>query len=298
MASRPTTLLLAALAGAPAAALAAGGRAITHERSIYLDAADVPLRAPEGVACDERGTVVVADTGNARLVLYTWKDGALDGGTAVKLPQLQHPVRVQIDGKGFVLALDRRTRRVVKVDAQGSPAGFLEPKGAAAPVTVTAFKLDAADNAYLLDGAGGRVVVLAPDGRVSRELPLPKGAAAVTDVAVDAGGKIYVVDAVSATVYAADPGAKAFAPLATAQKEMLGFPGYLAVDHGRLWVVDQNGGALVRLGVDGAFQARELALGWSDGTLRYPAQLCLTSAGDVIVADRANDRVQIFALPR
>ncbi len=294
------TLALVAIAAVlPAAALGAPLRGLSHEKSIYADAADVPLRNPEGVACDDRGAVVVADTGNGRLLTFSWRDGSLGGGTQVKLSQLPYPVRVQIDSKGFVLALDRRTHRIVKVDAKGGFAGYLEPAGASGPVSPSAFKLDAADHAYLLDVAAGRVVVVAPDGKVTRELPLPPAARGITDVAAEAGGRIFVIDAPSATVFVAEPAEKAFRPLGGAQKEMLGFPGYLAADgRGKLWVADQNGGAIVRLGNDATFQARELALGWADGALQYPAQLCVTAGGDVFVADRDNHRVQVFAMPR
>lgn len=296
-----TALLVTLVAAMPAAALAASpARGLVHQKTIYADSADVALRAPEGIACDESGAVVVADTGNARLLTFTWKDGVLDGGAQVKLAQLPYPVRLQIDSKGFVLALDRRARRIVRVDAKGAFAGYVEPRGASVtPVTAAAFKLDAADNVYVLDVAAGRVLVVAPDGKVTRELPLPKDASAVTDVATDSSGRVYVVDAVTATVFSAEPGATAFRPLSKSLKDMISFPTYLTADNrGKLYVVDQNGNAVVRLGVDGAFQGRDLAMGWSDGTVYYPGQLCLTGGGDVLVTDRNNDRIQIFALPR
>ena len=294
-----TALLAAALAAhGPAVARAASPQVFRHEKSIYVDAAEVPLRAPEGVACDERGAVVVADTGNARLLTYTWKDGALEGGTQVKVSQLTHPVRVQIDSKGFVLALDRRERRVVRLDASGKFAGYLEPRGASSPIAVSAFKLDASDAVYLLDLAARRVVRVAADGRVEREIALP-AAAGITDLAVDASRRIYLVDAVKAVVYAAEKGATAFQPLSESLKSSMSFPTDLASDnHGKLYVVDQHGNAIVRLGVDGKLQSRELATGWSDGALYYPAQVCLTGEGDLVVADRNNNRVQIFAVSR
>jgi hypothetical protein len=55
---------------------------------------------------------------------------------------------------------------------------------------------------------------------------------------------------------------------------------------------------VVRLGIDGSFQGRELTGGWVDGALHYPAQLCIDSADDLFIADRENNRVQIFQLPR
>jgi sugar lactone lactonase YvrE len=297
--STTALLALAALAaGGPAVARAASAPGFRHEKSIYVDAAEVPLRNPEGVACDERGAVVIADTGNARLLTYTWKDGALEGGTQVKVSQLGHPVRVQIDSKGFVLALDRKERRIVRLDASGKFAGYLEPRGASSPVSVSAFKLDGADAAYLLDLAAHRVVVVAADGRVEREIPLPV-ASGITDLAVDASKRIYLVDAVKAVVYAAEKGASSFQPLSESLKASMSFPTNLASDnHGKLYVADQNGNAIVRLGVDGKLQSRELATGWSDGALYYPAQLCLTGDGDLVVADRNNNRVQIFAVAR
>jgi hypothetical protein len=39
-------------------------------------------------------------------------------------------------------------------------------------------------------------------------------------------------------------------------------------------------------------------MGWNDGFVYYPGQLCLNASGDVFLADRNNNRVQIFATPR
>lgn len=295
--SKPVLLL--ALAAAPLAASAAPPRSLNHQRTIYTDSTEGPLNRPEGLACDALGNLVVADTGNARLLTFRWRDGLLDGGAVVKVPQLGYPVRLQIDSKGFVLALDRRARRIVKVDEKGSFAGYVEVKGAPSAVTPAAFRLDGADNLYVLDLVAGKVVVAAKDGAFTRELPLPKGARGITDVAVDAGGKLYVIDGVAALVYVAEPAEKAFKPLSAPLKEAMSFPTYLAPDNqGKLYVVDQNGNAVVRLGTDGTFQGRELAMGAVDGAVNYPGQLCVTPEGAVFVADRNNNRVQVFSLPR
>ena len=52
------------------------------------------------------------------------------------------------------------------------------------------------------------------------------------------------------------------------------------------------------LGADGSFQGRQLAIGWSDGFVYYPAQLCMNASGEAYLADRGNNRVQIFATTR
>ncbi len=292
-------VLLALAAALPGAARAAAPTGAKYEKTIHLDAAEKPLRAPEGVACDDKGALVVADTGNGRLLTYRWKDGVLSGGAQVKLVQLTYPFRVQIDSKGFVLALDRRTKKIVRVDEKGGFGGFVEPRGAPGDITPLAFRVGPGDALYILDIVAGKVSVLGPDGAFKRELPLPAGAPGITDVAVDAGGRMFLVDAVTATVYAADKDAKEFKPVSGSLKDSISFPTYIAPDNrGKLYLVDQNGHAVVRLGIDGSFQGRELTGGWVDGTLHYPAQLCIDASDELFLADRENNRVQIFSLPR
>ena len=47
---------------------------------------------------------------------------------------------------------------------------------------------------------------------MTREIPLPRGEAEFTDVAVDGTGRILAVDSVGSRVWAADKGAKEFKP--------------------------------------------------------------------------------------
>jgi hypothetical protein len=290
-----SSLVLAAVLAGPAA-VRAEGIAFVHEASIYVDAKEVPLKAPEGVACTDAGYVVVADTGNQRLVLYSYKDARLTGGNEVKLAQLTAPVRVQVSAKGDVLALDGKTRKIVKVSPTGTFDGTLEPSGLddAGKVVIGAFKIGASGAIYVLDVAGRRVLVLEASGAVKRQVEIPKEAGPVMDVAADAGGTIYVVDPVAAAVWAADKDAKAFKALTQGMKDRMSFPVYLTATKGRLLLVDQNGNGVVLLGVDGSYQGRQLSIGWSDGLVNYPQQLCVTDAGTVFVADRYNNRIQVF----
>jgi sugar lactone lactonase YvrE len=297
MPSRTKAALLALALLAPAAGARAQVVGLKFDRSIYADEKDVPLVAPEGVACTEGGALVVADTGNGRLLTFTYKDGTLSAGVPIKLAQLPHPVRLQLDQKGDLLVLDRKARKIGRVDVKRSFGGWLEVKGVAdaSAVIPGAFKLDAADNVYLLDLAGRRVLILEPGGKVTREIPLPKEGE-FTDVAVDGTGKVYALDGSQAVLWAADKGAGTFQPLTKPMKDRMSFPGYVAVDRGRLLVVDQNGMGVAALAMDGSYQGRELSIGWNDGQVFYPAQLCTSGAGDAFLADRQNNRVQVFTL--
>jgi sugar lactone lactonase YvrE len=291
-----SSLFLSLLGLAPAVAR---GQSVVlvHEGTLYADAEEKPLKAPEGVACTDAGHVVVADTGNKRLVLYTFKDGRLGPGKELKLDQLTSPQRVQIDAKGDLFALDLKTRKVIRVTASGSYGGPVLAKGieGAAAIQPTSFKLDASGNVYLLDGPGRRVLVLDPSGTVTAQVQLPKESGVVTDIAVGAGGMLYAVDAVQAVVWSAEKGAAAFKPLTPSLKDRMSFPSYLTASKGRLFVVDQNGNGIVILGIDGSYQGRQLSIGWGEGLVNYPGQLCITESGATFVADRYNNRVQAFS---
>jgi hypothetical protein len=285
-------LLAAAVAAAPGTARPAGLMPLLN---ITFDDKEEPLLAPEGVACSGQGAIVVADTGNGRLLLYRLRDGRLTGGAPVRLAEVTSPARVQIDGRGDVLVLDRRTRRIVRVDAAGKFAGVVELKGAAgAAVVPLAFRVGAAGELYVLDVAGRRVLVAGPEGRVRRELPLPRGLEEFVDLAVDQAGRLLALDAVGARLWVAERDATTFKPLSVSLKDRVAFPVYLLEDRGRLSLVDQHGHGLVQLGADGGFQGRDLEMGWAPGKLYYPAQACSNGEGLVVIADRGNNRVQVF----
>ncbi|BDG09247.1 hypothetical protein AMPC_23600 [Anaeromyxobacter paludicola] len=286
-------LVLALLAAAPAAR---AELAFVSRGPVYADSKNAPLKAPEGVGCAD-GTLVVADTGNGRLVSYEWRDGVVSGGTEIKLAQVTHPVRVQLDGQGNLLVLDRKAKKIARLDPKGAFQGWLEPKGAAG-VVPQAFKLDAAGDVWVLDQTSNAVLALDPTGALKSKVELPKGGIFV-DLTVDAAGTVYALDARGAEVWSVEKGGAAFKLLSKGLKESMNFPAYLTHDgKGTLLVVDQNGMGVVLLGIDGSYLGRRLALGWTEGAVYYPAQLCLTPGGEMVVADRGNNRVDLFSVTR
>ncbi len=292
---RASTLLAAALAVAPALARA-DATPFVFDRAVYQDDKEIPFKSPEGVACNDAGDVVVADSGNGRLVLFRYVGGSMSLGTELRPAGLAYPRRVQLDSKGNILVLDSRARKILKFDAKGAALGAYDPKPGASALNSlpTAFKLDSADNVYVVDAVGGRVVVFDPAGTVTRQIELPKDTSSITDVFVDGAGIVYVVDGSKAAMWSVEKGGQAFKPFTQGMKDKMNFPTYLTGGKGRFFVVDQNGNGIVVLGADGSYQGRQLAIGWSDGYLYYPAQLCVTSAGTAFVADRGNNRIQVF----
>ena len=73
-----------------------------HITSIYSDDQGVSLKQPEGVACSDDGVLVVADTGNSRLLRYRLKDNTVERETLeFKVLQLAYPTRTAKAAESF-----------------------------------------------------------------------------------------------------------------------------------------------------------------------------------------------------
>ena len=272
---------------------------LRHIVSVYQDAQQKGFKQPEGVACGKDSLFVVADTGNGRLVRYTFKSKTLVAGPDMKVQQLAYPVRVQIDGRGDILALDERQRRIVRLSPEGEFRGYVEPTGlpGSSPLVPRSFKVAANGNLYVLDIFSANVVVLDAEGKFLRNIAFPDHYGFISDLAVDPKETVVLIDSVESSVYSAPKDAKKFAPLTQSMKETVNFPTSITTDKkGTIYLVDQTGGDIIIIGQDGTFLGRQLALGWKEGLLRYPSQACINDEGEFFVADRSNNRVQIYEI--
>jgi NHL repeat-containing protein len=297
----PVLLLLLSFGWLAGEGVAAEASKLRFVVAVYQDDKGVGLRQPEGVACNDRATLVVGDTGRGRLLRFTVEDRNVKPAGEMRAPELSAPIRVQMNSKDEVLALDGKQRRIVRFDAKGEPRGFLDPEGVpgSGAIVLRSFKVDRDDSLYLLDVFGGRVVVLAPDGKFLRQIAFPKEYGFFSDLAVDSRGRIYLLDSLRAEVWAAAKDAKEFSLLAKNLRGHLSFPISITVDgRGVLYLVDEHGGGVVLLGQDGAVLGRQLAPGWNEGFLNSPSQMCINDKGQVFIADRGNSRVQLFSLVR
>lgn len=280
----------------PAAAIGAEAVVLRHTGSIYSDVAGTGILEPEGVGCGKLA-VIVADTGHGRLHHYALSEGSVKAGAEIRGQQIVYPQRVRLGSKGDIFVLDGKQHRILRLTAAGEFIGFVEPKGPAdfaGSWIPKSFAIDANDNLAVLETSGSRVVVLGAEGAVRKQIALPPGSGFFSDVAVDPQGAILVLDSVAASLYSVASGAAVFTPLAKGLKEYASFPTSLAVDRRNIYVVDQNGGRIALLGRDGSFQGHKLRMGWKEGELRYPSDICLDDAGNLFIADRGNNRVQLF----
>jgi hypothetical protein len=295
-----TVLARAAAAGLLiTAALGPAGAAPPRLRfaaAAYSDASGKAFQSPEGVAC-QGSRVVVADSLGGRLVSLTVDGETVTPGAEIVLPQLPSPTRVRLDSKGDLVVLDGKLRRIGRVSAAGAFTGYVEAPSTMTALVPRSFTLDRADTLYVLDIAAGRIVALDAGGKLVREIALPPGRGFFSDVAVDGKGTLYVLDSVGRRVLSARKDQSAFATLGPGLEAEAEFPTALVADEaGRLFVSDQDSGTILVLGPDGVLLGRQAGPGWKTALLRAPAQLCLDGHGRLMVADRDNKRVQVFAL--
>ena len=278
--------------------LSEGAMKFRYMTSIYADDKGLGLKQPEGVACGGESLLIVADSGNGRLLRYSIKDGAIEVGTLeIKVDQLSYPVKTEINSTGEIYILDRKQRSIVSLSPAGEFRGYLQPVGLPSQTEYIprSFTFDRNDSIYILDILSERVLVLDPGGRYVRQIKFPQEYGFFSDVAVDFRGTVLIVDVVDGKVFSAAKNSASFSPLTSSLKEYVRFPASLTTDdRGLIYLVDRNGGSIIILGQDGSFLGRQSGMGWKEGSLNYPAQMCINKKGEVFVADTRNSRVQIF----
>ncbi|MEN8258329.1 MAG: NHL repeat-containing protein [Thermodesulfobacteriota bacterium] len=264
--------------------------------SIYSDSDGKGLLHPEDVAC-RADSIVIADTGNNRLVQYGLQDNEVKFISQVHFSQLRSPIRVQITSKGEIWALSSKNRRIVRVGPDGQFLGNFELKSVPdqEEIVPRSFRIDRDDKVYILDIHGNRLLVFSAAGEFLRQIDLPKEFGSFADFVVASSGTIYTVDSIHARIHSAGPDAQNFSPLSKSLKDRMNFPTYITTDNGgNLYVTDQNGGKIILVGVDGSFRGQKAGKGRAEGLLNYPVGICLNGNGLAFVADRNNNRVQIF----
>ena len=281
----------------PMKSLGAETAKLRHLQSIYFDEKGAGMKQPEGIACNDKSLLVVGDTGNDRLLRYSYQDRSLKVGTEIKAQQLSNPIRLQINSTGEIYALDGKKRRIVRLSPDGAFKGYVEGEGIPSPSTFVprSFKIDAQNNIYILDIFSARVLRLNPEGKYQKQILFPNEYGFFSDLSIDSKGALFLIDCVKAMVFSAAKDSNSFSPLTKSLREYLSFPTSMTIDHqGRLYVVDENGGGIVLLGRDGTYMGRQLSMGWNEGLLYYPSQMAINEKGEVFIADRGNSRVQIF----
>jgi DNA-binding beta-propeller fold protein YncE len=266
--------------------------------AIYSDDKEVALKYPEGVACNQESLLILADSGNGRFLRYSFENRNLTAlGGEIKTDQVPYPAKTEINSKGEIYVLDRKKRSIIRLSPEGEFKNQLDPIGLPSPTSYVprSFTLDTDDNIYILDIRFERVLVLTSEGRYLHQIKFPEEYGFFSDVAVNYKGTVLLLDSVKGIVFSAHTNSASFSPLTKSLKEYVRFPASMTTDsRGRIYLADRNGGSIIILGQEGTFLGRQSGMGWKEGSLNHPSQMCINGKGEVFVADTSNNRVQIF----
>jgi uncharacterized protein (TIGR03663 family) len=160
------------------------------------------LYGPRGLGFDDSGNLVVADTGNKRLLVFT-PDGSLIrelGHEGHESDAFDEPVGLARDANHTLLVADAWNQRIKRLDvsyrvlAIWDVSAWHSRAAADKPYLAT----DAAGTVYASDPAGGRILIFSAAGRLTARLDLPSDddeTVRPTGVAVDpTTERLLVVD--------------------------------------------------------------------------------------------------------
>jgi len=265
---------------------------------IEIDSEPGPSR-PEGVAIDHHGRVLVADTGNHRVLVlatsgevvdefggYGWQEGRLDG-----------PTDVAIYPGFFVYVLDGGNRRVLRFDVEGDFVDLvLGEDEIGTPVGIEVGK------------AGGLLIVDDDRQAILTYSQFEEETEAIGRFGVDHGGLVRPADVAvgpSREVAVADPGRGVVAvfdefgsPLRTfASGDSLKPDDVLFDETGCLFVADAENGRVLAFSPDARGPTATLGRR-SAGEGFSPSGLALAPDGSLVVLDREGGRVLAVAIER
>lgn len=305
-------LILAALAisyllltAAPEREGAAGEREREFLFSIYGFEGDL-LRRPTGVGMDDQGNIYIADTGKRRIVVFDrnkrFQRVYGEAGKGELLIWDPIDVAVAPDGRSWVV--DRTQSKIVEYDVTGvatkevitpEPPTQITIKDDMMFVCVDSGVLIADLDMNLLTGYIAR-------GKEPGQFDRPGG------VAVGEDGTLYVADSLNYRVQAISSSGqplwqygKPIPPEQAIQfdseERKFGLPANIALDeNGLLYVVDGVDSEIVVLDTDGNYIETIGDVGGADGMFYYPDGIAYAN-GRLAIADKFNDRVEVFRVP-
>jgi uncharacterized protein (TIGR03437 family) len=255
-------------------------------------AAAVPLNTPMGVAVDSAGNVLLADTGNHRIlqvtpahairaVAGTGTSGASPEGTSPLVAQLRAPRAVCADRTGNLYIADTSNHRVLRL----APGGTLQTAAGNAP------------GGYAGDGSAARLAQLNAPSACATD---SAGTLFIADAGNHAIRKVTtagVISTVAGTGWAGAAGDEG--PAVNAQ---LDSPrGVVVDDMGDIFIADTGNSRIRQVTPDGVIH--RIAGGFGAGfagdggpatgaLLNNPQGLFLDGAGDLYFADTGNNRIR------
>jgi sugar lactone lactonase YvrE len=287
---------------------AAGSQDRDYLFSIYGFEGDL-LRRPSSVAVDPQGNIYVADTGKHRIVVFDSQGNFVTtyGESGEGQFQIQNPIDVAVapDGRSYVL--DKNAKKIVIYDSTKQPVDevvFADEYPLS--LTINDERLFVTTESGLVVGGldGEFVTGYIRRGQKPGDFDKPGG------VTVGPDGTMYIADSFNYRVQAisnkGEPLWQYGQPIPPDQavgyqgeERKFGLPASITIDeNGLLYVVDGTSSEIIVLdSADGSFVERIGDVGHEDGTFYYPDGIDYFD-GKLVVADKFNDRIEIFRVPQ
>ena len=267
------------------------------------------VNEPFGVATSPNGErVYVSELGGERQLKVFDRSGNLlfsSNPTGSVLPG-RAPLYISVNSQGMVYVADRARDELSIYSPEGKYVGKFEPNGDGGFVwSPIASTFDAQGNLYVTDATEGkhRVLIFDPSGRLVREFgkegagqgefTFPNG------IAVAADGRIFVANGNLGRIDMFDNGGNFLASFGRGSGVgSIGLARGLAVDGDRLYAVDNVGHTVQVFGIVKDQPSYSFSLGSQgieNGQLLYPNGVAVDITGRVYVADRKNNRVQVWS---
>lgn len=273
--------------------------------SIYGFEGDL-LRRPTGVGFDDQGNIYVADTGKRRIVVFDQDGGFIRVfGEAGKGDLLIYdPIDVAVAPDGRAWVVDRTQSKLVIYDQTGVAEREIVTPEPPTSITIANDQVFVTvDSGVLIaDLEGNLLTGYIARGKEPGQFDRPGGVAVAED------GTLYVADSLNYRVQAistkGEPLWQYGQPLPPDQaiqfddpNRKFGLPANIAVDeNGLIYVVDGMNSEVVVLDSEGNFVETIGDVGGADGMFYYPDGIDYRD-GRIAVADKFNDRVEVFRVP-
>ena len=261
------------------------------------------LKAPSGVAMGRGGVLVVADTGNDRIVEFDASGNLLliFGTSGAGAGQFSHPASVATDSSGAIYAADTYNFRIEKFSADGKFLLQFSSYGTGAGQVGAAYSVAAsvtgavyvADAAYSrieeYDSNGAFLAQFGAGGQGAGQFYAPYG------IAADATGAILVADTYNNRVQKLNGSAAVLQITTFHAGDGFSLPRGVGADSAsNIFVADTGKNRIVKFDSNGNYSA---AFGFSGGSgnLKAPNAVAIDGSGSVWVADAGNNRIAQFA---
>lgn len=255
-----------------------------------------------GLAFDARGRLFVADTENGRVHIFDTHGNPV--GHIKPQPSTEcfrFPKSVAISPQGIVYISDDLDHRVYKFDLSGKPLGVWR-RGRSAdeqPAVPGRILITPEGSLYVSEPNNHRVVVF--DASERQTGLVSSGLAAPSGLAMDAQGRLHVIDSTNAVVNAYDKTGKflfGFGQKGTGPGQF-SVPRDVAIDReGYIFVADTLNHRIQIFDAQGHHVLSLGHKGTKNGEFNSPEGLAIGPDERLYVADRGNGRVQAFTIER